>query len=250
MFNLFQKSNQPRQIVIGDVHGHFDGLQQLVQTFSLNDDDRLYFLGDLIDRGPKSKQVVKWVRENKYPCLLGNHEVMLLRSFNGGELDEIALRHWLMAGGQETLQSYGDAGVPQEDIDWLESLPTYLDLGDVWLVHAGVDPYTSIDKQNEEQFCWIREKFFSCQFPYFTDKTIVTGHTITFTFPGVRPGEIAQGMGWIDIETGAYHRKSGWMTALDITNQMVYQVNVFTGKSRKRKLEQLLKTVDPRKVKE
>jgi serine/threonine protein phosphatase 1 len=250
MFNLFQKSNnQPRRIAIGDVHGHYDGLQQLFETFAPNKDDRIYFLGDLIDRGPKSAQVVKWVRENKYPCLLGNHEVMLLRSFNGGEIDEMALRYWLMAGGQETLQSYGEGGVPQEDIDWLDSLPRYMDLGDIWLVHAGVDPYQSIDKQNEEQFCWIREKFFSCQFPYFPDKTIVTGHTITFTFAGVKPGEIAQGNGWIDIETGAYHQKSGWMTALDFNNGMVYQVNVFTGKSRKRKLEQIVKTIDPRQVK-
>jgi serine/threonine protein phosphatase 1 len=119
-----------------------------------------------------------------------------------------------------------------------------------WGIHfAGVDPFRSLDKQNNDQFCWIREKFFSNQFPYFPDKIIITGHTITFTLPGVRPGEIAQGPGWLNIETGAYHRKSGWMTALDITNAMVYQVNVFSGKKRKQPLDRVVKVVEPSRVK-
>lgn len=251
MFNLFQKKsdNSPRQIAIGDVHGHYDGLCQLVDFCQIVPEDRLYFLGDVIDRGPKSAEVVKWIRERNYPCLMGNHEVMLLTSFNNGDLDEIALRHWLPSGGDATLESYGDEGISQDEIDWFTSLPSYLDLGDVFLVHAGVDPFRSLDQQNNDQFCWIREKFLSNHFPYFTDKTIVTGHTITFTLPGVRPGELAQGPGWIDIETGAYHRKSGWLTALDMTNAVVYQVNVFSGKQRKQPLSRIAKTVEPHKVK-
>jgi serine/threonine protein phosphatase 1 len=251
MFNLFHKKHNtdPRQIVIGDVHGHFDGLCKLIEFCQLVADDRLYFLGDVIDRGPKSAEVVKWIREREYPCLMGNHEVMLLASFNDGDIDEIALRHWLPSGGDTTLLSYGDAGVPQDDLDWFASLPPYLDLGDIFLVHAGVDPFLSLEHQNNDQFCWIREKFLSNHFPYFPDKTIVTGHTITFTLPGVRPGEIAQGPGWIDIETGAYHRKSGWMTGLDLTNAIVYQVNVFSGKQRKQPLDRIAKTVEPTKVK-
>jgi serine/threonine protein phosphatase 1 len=251
MFNLFQKKSsiKPRQIVIGDVHGHYDGLLQLVDFCKVAHEDRVYFLGDVIDRGPKSAEVVKWIREHNYPCLMGNHEVMLLTSFNHGIIDEMSLRHWLPSGGDTTLESYGDAGIPQDDIDWFASLPSYIDLGNVFLVHAGVDPFRSLDKQNNEQFCWIREKFLSNQFPYFPDKTIITGHTITFTLPGVRPGELAQGPGWIDIETGAYHRKSGWLTALDITNAMVYQVNVFSEKQRKQPLDRIVKSIDPNRIK-
>ena len=72
--------------------------------------------------------------------------------------------------------------------------------------------------------------------PFFEDKTIVTGHTITFTFPGIEPGQIAQGVGWLDIDTGAYHPKSGWITALDLNQKQVYQVNVFSGVERVRPL--------------
>lgn len=249
MFNLFQKDTKPRQLVIGDVHGHYDGLCQLIEFFNPTPEDTVYFLGDVIDRGPKSAQVVKLIRERNYPCLMGNHEIMLLQSFNNGDLDEVALRHWLPSGGDTTLESYGDAGIPQDDIDWFASLPSYLDLGDVFLVHAGVDPFQALEKQSNEQFCWIREKFFRSQFAYFPDKTIITGHTITFTLPGISPGELAQGPGWIDIETGAYHRKSGWMTALDTNNEMVYQVNVFNQKQRKKSLDRIAKTIDSTRVK-
>lgn len=251
MFNLFSKHqhNAPRQIVIGDVHGHYDGLCKLIDYCRIDPDDRIYFLGDVIDRGPKSAEVVKWIRDRGYPCLMGNHEVMLLAAYNEGELDEIALRHWLPSGGDTTLASYGEEGVPPGDLEWFASLPSYLDLGDIFLVHAGVDPFRTLAQQTNEQFCWIREKFLSNQFAYFPDKTIVTGHTITFTLPGLRPGEIAQGPGWIDIETGAYHKKSGWMTALDLTNALVYQVNVFSGKQRRQPLDRIAKTVEPTRVK-
>lgn len=250
MFNLFQKKSvTPRQIAIGDVHGHYDGLMDLIDYCKLESDDRVYFLGDVIDRGPKSAEVVRWIREHQHPCLMGNHEIMLLASYNNGDIDEVALRHWLPSGGDTTLASYGNEGIPPDDIDWFASLPSYLDLGNIFLVHAGVDPFRQLDQQTNDQFCWIREKFLSNQFPYFDDKIIITGHTITFTLPGVRPGEIAQGPGWINIETGAYHRKSGWMTALDITNAMVYQINVFSHKRRKHPLEKMAKVVEPTRVK-
>ena len=80
---MTQRAN--RRIVIGDVHGHYDGLMLLMETIAPSKGDEVYFLGDLIDRGPKSAQVVEFVRSNQYPCVMGNHEQMLLESFpNGG----------------------------------------------------------------------------------------------------------------------------------------------------------------------
>jgi serine/threonine protein phosphatase 1 len=249
MFNFFSKTtNKNRRIIIGDIHGHYDGLIALLEKVTLGSDDQVYFLGDLIDRGPKSAQVVKFLRDNNYPCLLGNHEVMLLRAVSEADQDDRVLKFWIQAGGDATLDSYGTAGILKSDLDWMASLPTYLDLGDVWLVHAGVDPYLRLDQQGEQQFCWMREKFFSSAFPYFENKLIITGHTITFTLPGVSPGELAAGVGWLNIETGAYHRKSGWMTALDIDNKMVHQYNVFSKKYRYKKLEQITKQIDPSRV--
>lgn len=236
-----------RRIVIGDVHGHYDGLMTLLDAIAPGIDDMVYFLGDLIDRGPDSASVVNFVKESGYQCLLGNHEQMLLDIFTDEELygPGPALQAWLYSGGNATMNSYGDSGVLQEDIDWLRTLPTYIDLDDIWLVHAGVHPKLPLETQSTAQFCWIREEFHSIAKPFFADKLIITGHTITFTLPGVMPGKLAQGNGWLDIDTGAYHPKSGWLTGLDTTNNMVYQVNVNKGSVRTLPLEEAVTRVEP-----
>ncbi len=63
-----------RRIFIGDVHGHSDGLMNLLEAIAPSSNDQVYFLGDLIDRGPRSADVINFVRQSGYPCLLGNHE--------------------------------------------------------------------------------------------------------------------------------------------------------------------------------
>ncbi|MTJ07219.1 MULTISPECIES: metallophosphoesterase family protein [unclassified Anabaena] len=216
-----------RRFVIGDVHGHYEALMLLLEEIAPASEDQVYFLGDLIDRGPQSAQVVEFVKQSNYPCLLGNHEQMLLNILTGRDTTSANMQAWLYSGGQATIASYQSAAIPQEHLDWFHSLPTYLDLGDFWLTHAGVDPYKTVEEQTSEQLCWIREEFHRIEQPYFPDKLIIVGHTITFTLPGVAPGNLAQGQGWIDIDTGAYHPRSGWLTGLDITNKLVYQANVF-----------------------
>lgn len=234
-----------RRIVIGDVHGHYDTLMTLLDAIAPCEEDRVYFLGDLIDRGPKSAQVVEFVKESGYTCLLGNHEQMVLEILGQPNIRGSALQAWLYSGGYSTVNSYGEDGISQDHMDWMRTLPTHLDLGDYWLVHAGVHPRLPIEKQTSEQFCWIREEFHGMEEPYFPNKTIITGHTITFTLPGVAPGKIAQGRGWLDIDTGAYHPKSGWLTGLDLTNSLIYQVHAFDRKVRKMSLEKSVTRVEP-----
>lgn len=239
----------PRRIVIGDVHGHYEGLMTLLEAIAPDSEDQLYFLGDLIDRGPKSSQVVDFVKNNHYPCLMGNHEQMLLNVLSNGNASTSAMQSWLYSGGQATVASYPEATIPHEHLEWLQALPTYLDLGDIWLTHAGVDPELPIAEQTAEEFCWIRDEFHSIEQPYFADKLIIIGHTITFTFAGVAPGQLAQGKGWLDIDTGAYHPRSGWLTGLDITNNLVYQVNVFKKLVRTLPLQEAAIAIDPSQIK-
>lgn len=239
----------PRRIFIGDVHGHYDGLMVLLETIAPGKDDRVYFLGDLIDRGPMSADVVQFVRQSSYSCLLGNHEQMLLDAFPNGRQHNQAMAAWLYSGGKATLASYRkNTGKMLEHLEWMRTLPVYLDLGDIWLVHAGVDPQLPLEKQTAEQFCWVRDEFHSITKPYFPDKLILTGHTITFTLPGVAPGELAEGPGWLDIDTGVYHPLSGWLTGLDITNRKVYQVNVLQYAIRTLSLDKAVRQIQPAKV--
>jgi len=237
-----------RRIIIGDVHGHYKGLMTLFDAIAPGDDDQVYFLGDLIDRGPDSIHVVNFVQQNGFNCLLGNHEQLMLDSFPNGRPFTPALQAWLYSGGRATVASYGETGILLDHLDWMKTLPTYLDLGDLWLVHAGVHPLLPIEAQSTQEFCWIRDEFHSMSKPYFPDKLIITGHTITFTLPKVAPGEIAQGCGWLDIDTGAYHPKSGWLTGLDISNGLVYQVNVFTDAIRTLQLDEAATRIEPKQV--
>jgi serine/threonine protein phosphatase 1 len=158
------------------------------------------------------------------------------------------LQAWLQSGGQTTVASFDEPESLLESLDWFRSLPTHLDLGDIWLVHAGLHPKLPIDAQTTQEFCWIREEFHSSKKPYFSDKLIITGHTITFTLPGVLPGELASGQGWLDIDTGAYHPKSGWLTGFDHTNQQVYQVNVFQQQERSLPFEAARVQIEPTKI--
>ena len=234
-----------RRIIIGDVHGYYDTLITLLAAIAPEKDDAVYFLGDLIDRGPQSAQVVEFVIQNNYHCLRGNHEQFLLDVFGKGRICGEILQAWLYSGGYATIASYDQQMPPQKHIDWMKALPNYLDLGDIWLVHAGVHPHMSIEKQTSDQFCWIRDEFHRMTQPYFADKLIITGHTITFTLPGVQPGKLAAGPGWLDIDTGAYHPQSGWLTGLDITQGKVYQVNTKEGSLRIVPLEEAVTQVDP-----
>ncbi|GBD54017.1 serine/threonine protein phosphatase [Microcystis aeruginosa NIES-298] len=86
-----------RRIIIGDVHGQYDALLQLMEAIAPQEKKPVYFLGDLIDRGLNSAEVVEFVRQHRYGCLLGNHEQMLLEVLgsqgrnDGGNVAGLAL---------------------------------------------------------------------------------------------------------------------------------------------------------------
>jgi serine/threonine protein phosphatase 1 len=235
-----------RRFVIGDVHGHYDTLCSLLDGIGLDSDDQLYFLGDLIDRGPQSSQVIEFIKENNFNSVKGNHEIMLLDVLGGtGEVSPQAFQAWLHNGGYDTVMSY-ENNIPPSHIEWLKSLPLYLDLGDFWLVHAGLHPQIPLAEQTSEQFCWIRDQFHSISEPYFKDKLIITGHTITFTFPGVKSGKLVAGEGWLDIDTGIYRHSQGWLTTVELNEKTVYQVDSFGKNFRKLSLNEAVRPFTPR----
>src|SRR3712207_2121401 len=98
-----------RRIIIGDIHGHYEGLMTLLEAIAPTSDDQVYFLGDLIDRGPDSAQVVNFVKDSSYQCLLGNHEQMLLNILTNGQVSTSMVQAWLYSGGQATVASYQQA---------------------------------------------------------------------------------------------------------------------------------------------
>jgi serine/threonine protein phosphatase 1 len=106
--------------IIGDVHGCYDTLMALVAK--LPKDAKLIFLGDLIDRGPKSRQVIEFVRNGGYDCVQGNHEQLMIDEI------EVAINgfsnNWTPNGGDTCLESYkGFEDQLYDDIEWAKELP-------------------------------------------------------------------------------------------------------------------------------
>ena len=219
-----------RAYVIGDVHGCLDLLDRLLSRIETEIRERpkprtsLVFLGDLIDRGPASAQVVERLRTYSPPgasthFVMGNHEEVMLRVL-GGEADLVP--SWLRFGGAETLRSYGidpsdipgmdperlvgrlRAAVPANHVEFLESFADSISFGDYLFVHAGIRPGIDLSEQSQSDLRWIREPFLEDT----TDHgfTVVHGHTITNSV------EVAANR--IGIDTGAFC--TGTLTALAI----------------------------------
>jgi serine/threonine protein phosphatase 1 len=175
-------------IAIGDIHGMFHELETLlehidcfIETKWRYDRFKLIFLGDYIDRGPHSKQVIKKLRSlesENYICLKGNHEEMMIKSVSG----ETEKTRFLVSGGEASIQSYG--GFTQEfysDLAWMTTLSTSYEDDKIFFVHAGIDPDAPLSDQSDEAKLWIRRKFIVDDRRF--EKYVVHGHTPTTKNP-------------------------------------------------------------------
>jgi serine/threonine protein phosphatase 1 len=189
-----------RTLIISDIHGCYDEFNALLKQVGYNPyEDQLVLLGDYVDRGQKSKEVVEQIRnlvkDYNVIALRGNHDQMFLDALNNDE-DYIFLHN----GGIHTIESYcglnwfEDCGgfdyeryiVAKkfiksnygEHIDFLESLPHYHEDDSHIYVHAGLNPsYENWREQPVENFIWIRDIFLNNRTG--VDKTVIFGHTPT-----------------------------------------------------------------------
>lgn len=135
-----------RTIFIGDVHGCFDELMELCNKIQLTSDDGVYFTGDLINKWPKSREVIEWVRNrpNTY-SVIGNHEYFALADV----LDIDALGH--LESGHKTWikNSLPKFSVLQEELrehkEWILSLPTVIETDEFIVVHGWLHPDFWVD---------------------------------------------------------------------------------------------------------
>lgn len=154
---MFKKYCGDSLYIIGDVHGCYDTLLSLIEKLP-NKNAKLVFVGDLIDKGEKSAQVIEYVKKNNHDCILGNHEIMMMQALKDRENKEY-FYNWKMFGGMQTMESYKDCVHNiKEHLQWLETLPYYLkfDLPDengyrLLVTHgAGLPFYDMLDDAKEE----------------------------------------------------------------------------------------------------
>ena len=234
---IWQKP-RPEQVtyVVGDIHGCMDALTELMGLIDEDiaasnlDAPKVVFVGDYVDRGYASREVLSTVHgmtrdySDFVVALGGNHEDLLLEFLD----DPLGRgRRWLKFGGRATLESFGlgDAlsgsdrlgseladiaamlteAIGPELLQWIRDRPSFWGTGNLWVTHAGGDPDVAIQNQTAETLRWGHENFMTTDRP--DGQWVAFGHT-PIDKPFARNGRIA-------VDTGAVY--GGKLTAARIT---------------------------------
>jgi|SRR5687767_2127085 len=186
-----------RTIVVGDIHGCYDELVSLLEVVGLGADDRLVAVGDLITKGPKSREVLELFRtDNRFLSVLGNHDLALLK-------------YW--RGEGNSLKNSQILTATQLESDWkmhckfLASLPLTVDLNTHIVVHAGLRPGVPLDEQSAEDLTELRtlgkdrtsRKGVPWYEVYDSEQTVLFGH-----WPTLEPIRKARAIG---LDTGCVY---------------------------------------------
>jgi len=210
---------------IGDIHGCLNELVSIHQKILSyekykKEEDLIIYLGDYIDRGPKSKQVVDEIIEFKNKgfktyFLMGNHDEMMI-DFLLNKINN--LKNWLNFGADQTFRSYDIEIVEfikdgfddyiidklrkvlieklgNDHINFFTNLKLKFSVAQYMFVHAGIDPKKKLENQTKQDYLWSRsDSFFSKNFK--TEKIIIHGHT--------PEKDIIDLPGRINVDTGCY----------------------------------------------
>ncbi len=221
--------------VTSDLHGYpLEKFKELLKSVNFSDNDTLYVLGDVIDRGYDSVALLKWMMSQfNVELILGNHEAMMLASdfvfkkITNESIDELnegsigAYSTWMANGGQITVNAL--VGLPKEEIEYifeyLREAPLYETLTvngrDFLLTHSGIENFDEKKKlaqYDAHAFLWnrpdINDKYYSHVFTVF-------GHTPTVYYGKEYEGKALKTETWIDIDTGAAMDMSPMLLRLD-----------------------------------
>ncbi len=209
-----------RNIAIGDIHGCATALRTLLATLNLTATDTLVMLGDAVDRGSDSRDVLEQLLAVREHCnlvpILGNHEQMLLDVING----LMPLQDWLIHGGSETLDSYGTnaalTAIPIKHYDFIRSWINYHETGGHFFAHGNYLPEINLSQQPWQQTRWQSLREF-LPGPHVSGKIAVLGHTSN------KRGQIVNHGHLICIDT--YCHGGAWLTALEPETGKIWQAN-------------------------
>jgi hypothetical protein len=188
---------KPRTIVIGDIHGCYDELTELLEKAKVGENDRVVSVGDLISKGPKSREVLElFMTDARFSSVMGNHDLALRRRWNGEDVD-------LKPSQKETHKEL--KGEKEAYVNFLNRLPFTIDLDTHLVVHAGLRPNVELcsqttgdmtrmrtlggDRESDEGTPWYHV--------YYGDKIVLFGH-----WPASEP---RRGKRAIGLDTGCVY---------------------------------------------
>lgn len=215
-FVRFNANQQGRDFAVGDIHGCFTALQQALDHINFNPaKDRLFSVGDLVDRGPESDQVLDWLNRPWFHAICGNHDFMIWRSALGAPYPEVNyLEHggsWLNKLDQEAQRRFGER---------LAELPLAIEVetpeGFVGLVHADC-PYDDWKDMQSRPLTasavdcclWSRERYQrGYAAPVRNVRAVIHGHATVASMQ--RLGNV------FFIDTGGWKKSQGYFTFLEL----------------------------------
>ncbi len=221
---------------ITDIHGCANTFAALLRRINFAREDTLFLLGDYIDRGPHSKQVLDLIFElreagHHVECLLGNHDWVLLHALDEPDTEE-AYNWKSRFGGKATLRSFGAAteqDIPAKYIALLESMDYYREYKDLILVHAGLNLRASNPLLDREAMLWIRYGDRRVNRDWLGDRIIVHGHTPRARRKIQKQVEEFAKHPIIGIDNGCVYQRNGMhhLCALELdTMELVFEGNV------------------------
>jgi len=210
----FDKNSQGKDFVCGDIHGCFDELESELAKIGFNKTtDRLFCVGDLIDRGPKSELAINYVTSPWFFSTMGNHEDMLIMAYiNVPDRYDYLNNHIVNGGKWAYKRAPGELDALLKAV---EKLPLVIRVGDVLITHAALPPVKSLEEieRNPASFMktilWFRGNYPPVKIPGISK--VYVGHTII-----ENPQQIGK---YINIDTGAFLKhweKKGKLTILEL----------------------------------
>jgi len=210
-----------RVIAIGDIHGCAAALRTVIEAIRPTSEDILIPLGDCVDRGSSSRQVIEELLSLRKTCqlipLMGNHEEMMLNFLDGKPQPD----NWLEVGGAATVESYRASdgkmnAIPDEHVEYIRSWADYFETSSHFFAHASYEPERRLSDQHWKTMRWHSLRDWIPE-PHVSGKTAIVGHT------SMKDGEILNVGHLICIDT--YCCGGGWLTALDITTDQIWQAD-------------------------
>ncbi len=220
---------------ISDIHGCAKTFAAMLDQIQLSTGDELYLLGDFIDRGPSSKQLIDHIwslQKQGYQihCLKGNHDQMMLDARE----DSKAYEDWLLSGGRETMDSFGAKHISEVSpayFDFFAQMPHCLEANEYIMVHAGFsfdmpDPF-----DERHSMLWARNWYERINYPWLGDRIILHGHTPILKKKAERMLERIMLDQYLDIDTGCvFHGRApgfGFLSCFDLEQRVFhFQENV------------------------
>ena len=209
---------------MSDIHGNYEGYKSLLEKVNFQEEDTLYVLGDVIDRGKESVKILQdmMMRPNVIP-IIGNHEYMgiqclkfLMQEISEDSIAQLnediiqGLLEWQNVGGQSTMDEFHKLSMEEKEdlVDYLEEFSLYEEVTvngkDYVLVHAGLCNF-SVDKPMEEyqlhELIFQAPEYFRVYYP---NKYLVSGHLPTSSImENEKPNFIFKGNNHIAIDCGS-----------------------------------------------